>query len=314
MEKVDDYTIRFKTKEPTAPFYHFLADTNAMIIPKEVVDMEPGPDGRPWDSVDPFKGREPVPADRMIGTGPFMWDNLVFGIEYRAVRNPTWFGWGDPSLGRPYLDGYKATGQGLNDATMESLFRRKEIDSAGFIDNPSGSSISWTNPRADVPATATSGWLNTRFKTYCEPFNDWRVRRAFHLAVDRQEVTDVIGSGAWKRVGPVNSAIQYWAMPDEELLALPGYRTGADREQDVTEARQLYEAAGNPPIPQIWFADVPAYIPRFAPTYLETIKRNLGITQDIKYQTVPYSRIAEGLVNKECDQGAMTWGLRQRLD
>jgi ABC-type transport system substrate-binding protein len=309
MEKVDDYTIRFRTKEPVAPFYHFLADTNAMIIPKEVVDMEPGPDDRPWDSVDPYQGRGAKPADRMIGTGPFIWDNLVFGIEYRAVRNPNWFGWGDPDLGRPYLEGYKATGQGLNDATVESLFRRKEIDSAGFIDNPE-----WIlNIMDEIPELVfqrqqTSGWLNTRFKTYCEPFNDWRVRRAFHLAVDRQEVVDVIGSGAWVKVGPVNSAIQYWAMPDSELMALPGYRSGAEREGDIQEARQLFEAAGKPQIPMIWFADVPAYIPRFAPTYLETVKRNLGIDQEIKYQTVPYSRIAEGLVNEECDQGGMTWG------
>ena len=42
IQKVDDYTIRIKTKEPTAPFYHFMADTNAMIIPKEIVDDGPG--------------------------------------------------------------------------------------------------------------------------------------------------------------------------------------------------------------------------------------------------------------------------------
>ena len=33
IKKVDDYTIQIKTKAPVAPFYHFMADTNAMIIP-----------------------------------------------------------------------------------------------------------------------------------------------------------------------------------------------------------------------------------------------------------------------------------------
>ena len=33
---------------------------------------------------------------------------------------------------------------------------------------------------------------------------------------------------------------------------------------DIAEARQLYEAAGKPDIPQIWFADVPGYISAFA--------------------------------------------------
>jgi len=310
IQKVDDYTIRIKTKEPTAPFYHFMADTNAMIIPKEIVDMEPGPDGsRPWDSVDAYLTRNPPPSQRMIGTGPFMWDHLTFGIEYKAVRNPNWFGWGDPSLDRPYLDGYKATGQGLNDATVESLFRRKEIDTAGFIDNPEWIlNILDEMPDLNFTRQQTSGWLNSRLKTYAAPFNDWRVRRALHLAVDRQDIVDIVGSGAWYKVGPINSAIAYWALPNEELLASPGYRLGAEREADIAEARQLYEAAGKPDIPQIWFADVPGYIPDFATTYIGTIKANLGIEGDIRYQTVPYARIAEGYVNPEADIGAFSWG------
>jgi hypothetical protein len=130
-----------------------------------------------------------------------------------------------------------------------------------------------------------------------------------HLAVDRQDIIDIIGSGAWYKVGPVNSAIAYWALPDDELLQSPGYRVDdAGRAADIAEARQLYEAAGKPDIPQIWFADVPGYISAFAITYINTIKANLGITGDIHYQTVPYSRIAEGLVNPAADLGAFTWG------
>ena len=43
---VDKYTVEIKTKEPVAPFFHFMADTNAMIIPKEIVDNDPGPSWR----------------------------------------------------------------------------------------------------------------------------------------------------------------------------------------------------------------------------------------------------------------------------
>jgi len=313
MEKVDDYTIRITTKEPTAPFRHFMADTNAMIIPKEIVDMEPappGPNAKPWDSVDAFGDRTPRPGDRMIGTGPFMWDTLQFGIEYVAKRNPNWFGWDDPDLGRPFLDAYKATGQGLNDVTIQSLFERKEIDIAGFIDNPKWIVDFFNEHPGDLEYIRgrVSGWLNSRFKTNCKPFDDWRVRRALFLAVDRQQIVDVIGSRTWVKVGPVGQAIKYWALPEEELLSLPGYRLGADREKDKQEARQLYEAAGKPELPLIWFADVPDYIRRYAPTYINGIKEILGIEKDIKFQAVPYSRIAEGLIKDDCDQGAMTWG------
>ena len=310
IEKIDDYTIKIVTDGPVVPFRHFLADTNAMIIPPEIVDMEPAPgDTKPWDSVDAYGEREPRPAGRMIGTGPFMWDTLKFGIEFTAVRNPDWFGWDEPDLQRPYLDAYKATGQGLNDATIESLFRRKEIDVAGFIDNPQWLvNIKNEFPELVFQRQQVSGWVNTRLKLFCKPFDDWRVRRALHLAVDRQNVVDVIGSGTWKKVGPVGSAIKLWALPDEELLSLPGYRFGPEREEDIKEARQLYEAAGKPEIPMIWFADVPDYIRRFATTYIEGIRQTLGMESDIKFQTVPYSRIAEGLLKEECDQAAMTWG------
>lgn len=310
IEKIDDYTIKIVTDGPVVPFRHFLADTNAMIISPEIVDMEPAPgDTKPWDSVDAYGEREPRPAGRMIGTGPFMWDTLKFGIEFTAVRNPEWFGWDEPDLRRPYLDAYKATGQGLNDATIESLFRRKEIDVAGFIDNPQWLvNIKNEFPELVFQRQQVSGWVNTRLKVFCKPFDDWRVRRALHLAVDRQQVVDVIGSGTWKKVGPVGSAIKLWALPDEELLSLPGYRFGPEREQDIKEARQLYEAAGKPEIPMIWFADVPDYIRRFATTYIASIRQTLGMESDIKFQTVPYSRIAEGLLKEECDQAAMTWG------
>ena len=310
MEKVDSHTIRFTTKEPTVPFRHFMADTNAMIIPQEIVDMEPGPDGRPWDSVDAYGSRKPPPGDRMIGTGPFMWDKLTFGIEFKAARNPQWFGWGNPELGRPYLDAYKATGQGLNDVTIQSLFERKEIDVAGFIDNPQ-----WlvdfkdNHPEVAYLRAPSSGWVNSRFKTYVKPFDDWRVRRALFLAVDRQQVVDVIGSGTWNKVGPVGKAIKFWALPEAELAALPGYRTdAAGREQDKQDARQLYEAAGKPALPQIWFADVPDYIKRFAPSYIRGVSEILGIEDEITYQTVPYSRIAEGLIKDDVNLAAMTWG------
>ena len=86
-------------------------------------------------------------------------------------------------------------------------------------------------------------------------------------------MVDVIGSGAWVKTGPIGPAIPYWALPDEELLALPGYRMGADREADKAEARRLYEAAGSPDIPLIWFADVPDYIRAYAPTYITQIKQ-----------------------------------------
>jgi peptide/nickel transport system substrate-binding protein len=309
IEATDDYTIRIKTKSPVAPFFHFMADTNAMIIGKEIVDNDPGPGGFPLDTVDSNRG--PKPGERMIGTGPFLWGELKFGIEYKAIRNPDWFGWDEPDLGRPYLDGYTVSGSSLNDTSLEALFRRREVDTAGFIENPDWVfDIKREKPELEFFRSWISGWINSRFKVFCKPFDDPRVRKAIHLATERQQVVDVIGSGEWKMQGPVGQAIQYWALPYDELLTLPGYRqSSAERTEDITEARRLYEAAGSPELPQVWFADIPSYIPNFIGTWKQFMSQNLGIPQDkLRTITQAYSRIAEAIADESCDIGSMTWG------
>ncbi|HEV8575120.1 MAG TPA: ABC transporter substrate-binding protein [Dehalococcoidia bacterium] len=309
IKAVDDYTIEIKTKTPVAPFYHFMADTNAMIIPKDIVDNDPGPGGLPLDTVDTNRG--PAPGERMIGTGPFLWGDLKFGIEYKAIRNPEWFGWDEPDLGRPYLDGYTVSGSSLNDTSLEALFRRREVDTAGFIENPDWVfDIKREKPELEFFRSWISGWINSRFKTFCAPYDDVRVRKAIHLATERQQIVDVIGSGEWKMQGAVGNAIQYWALPYEELLTLEGYRQStAERTEDITKARQLFEAAGSPELPQVWFADIPSYIPNFIGTWKKFMSENLGIPIDnLKTLTQAYSRIAEAIADESCDIGAMTWG------
>jgi len=305
----DPYTINIKTKGPIAPFYHFMADTNAMIIPKEIVDNTPSQNGQPLDTVDTNNG--PKPGERMIGTGPFLWGDLKFGIEYKAVKNPNWFGWGEPDLGRPYLDGYTVSGSSLNDTSLEALFRRKEIDGATFIENPDWIyKIKREKPELKMFQLWVSGWIGTRFKMFCQPFDDVRVRKAIHLATERQQIVDVIGSGEWKMQGPIGGAISYWALPEEELLASPGYRqSNAEREEDIKNARQLYEAAGSPELPQVWFADIPSYIPNFIGTWKQFMNKNLGIPADkLRTLSQAYSRIAEALADNSCDLASMYWG------
>ena len=305
----DPYTINIKTKGPIAPFYHFMADTNAMIIPKEIVDNDPGPGGQPLDTVDTNRG--PEPGQRMIGTGPFFWGDLKFGIEYKAVKNPEWFGWGEPDLGRPYLDGYTVSGSSLNDTSLEALFRRKEIDGATFIENPDWIyKIKEEKPELKFFQLWVSGWIGTRFKMFCQPFDDVRVRKAIHLATERQQIVDVIGSGEWKMQGPIGGAIAYWALPESELLASPGYRQGsAEREEDIKKARQLFDAAGSPELPQVWFADIPSYIPNFIGTWKQFMNKNLGISVDkLRTLSQSYSRIAEALADDSCDLASMYWG------
>ena len=69
-----------------------------------------------------------------------------------------------------------------------------------------------------------------------KPFDDPRVRRAIHLAVDRQALIDAF-TPVWEpafvtRWLPMASA---YATPQEELLQMPGYRS--DKTADIDEAK-----------------------------------------------------------------------------
>jgi peptide/nickel transport system substrate-binding protein len=82
-------------------------------------------------------------------------------------------------------------------------------------------------------------WPNTNVK----PWDDLRVRRAASLAINRWDALKVL-EDTTTVAGPV--VPPNWALPDEELLALPGYATGADKEKEREEARGLLAEAGFP--------------------------------------------------------------------
>jgi peptide/nickel transport system substrate-binding protein len=303
IEKIDPYTIKITPDGPVSPLLHFLADTNAFIIPKEVVDQER----------DTLEFPHSEPQSRMIGTGPFLWGKLTSLQEINCYRNPDWFGWDNPELGRPYLDGYTSFFI-VDNASNESLFRGKKIDVAGGSGDPAWVfDIKDEIPELEFLREVVSGWVNTRFKVFdningapCAPWSDPRLRKAIHLASDRQQVMDFVWAGEAALTGPVGPAIGKWALPQEDLRKIPGYRfSQADREEDLALARQLYEEAGSPEL-EFTFADQPSYIPDFAPSFIEGLRQNLDAS--VKKQVIrAYPQIAEGLL-KGCDQMIASWG------
>ena len=260
IEAVDDYTVRIVLKEPLATFLHTLADTNAFIVAPELVD------DRDWMDT----------QDAMLGTGPFIWDELQPLVEARFLRNPDWFGWGQPDMGRPYMDGYTSLFL-ADDATLESTFRTKKLDVALQVNDPA-----WVfEVRDEFPDVVGvdqgfSVWLNSRLLVSEGTFSDFRVRKALHLAVDRQQIADSLFRGYARMHGPVSPVLEEWALPQEELAALPGYRSApADRETDIAEARRLYEEAGSPDL-EVVFGDQPSYVPAFADEFVENLSQTLG--------------------------------------
>ena len=276
IEVVDPLTLRIRTKRPTAPFLHFLADSSAFIVAKELVD----------------ESDEMNRQEAMLGTGPFMWDELKPLVRSSFVRNPDWFGWGEPELDRPYIDGYKSHFL-FDDASIEAAFRTKKLDVAFQVNNPD-----WVAKlRQDEPDLINfdmgfAAWIKAAFRIDQPPYNDIRLRRAIHLASDRQQMLEAFWQGYGKMQGPVGWVLKQWALPQEELFKKPGYRLSKqEREEDEREARRLYEAVGSPDL-KVIFADQPAYIQQFAPQYKRQLEKVLGAKVD--YDIWTYPQISEG--------------------
>ena len=85
-----------------------------------------------------------------------------------------------------------------------------------------------------------------------EPWNDERVRYAVHLGIDRDDWVEInrIEGGGQNVIGvlrPTNwmPPGTVWALPDDELWAMPGFRNGpGEKQADIDEANRLLDEAG----------------------------------------------------------------------
>ena len=225
IETPDKYTLVINLEEPYAPLLDSIAYTGTLILPREFVESFP----------------EKIITEGMIGTGPFM------PVEYKNQqlatykKNPDY--WKKDSQGGqiPYLDAIELLN--FTDAQAAvAAFRARNID----IMAPNKTNFDVLKkeiPGANAFITNTVSFMNFRLNVTAKPLDDVRVRRAMHLAVDRQQFRDLISEGLSTISGPVTAPVY----PDvantmDWLMSQPGYRQPKD--QDVTEAKRLIKEAG----------------------------------------------------------------------
>ena len=272
----DSHTLSITLKQPVAPFLNFLAGRHAFIVSPDVVDAT-----------------DHVYAElAMIGTGPFMLESLQPEVAVKVRRNPAWFAGDDnpddAGAGRPFLDGYDAVYTPQDDDNQRTLFHRSIVDATGFPDPAALSTEQKTN-LADIALgeTDAGGLLGCRLLLDRGPFNDDRVRRAIHLAVDRKAMVDLLypdmdGRPSAKLSGPVAPAMGAWALSPDDLAKRPGYRSDdAGRAADIAEAKKLFAAATSdrPTLldVKVVFGGVPKAIPERAVAALQQQLRAIGI-------------------------------------
>jgi ABC-type oligopeptide transport system substrate-binding subunit len=173
------------------------------------------------------------------------------------VRNPDWFAKDDLAdqgiSNRPLSDAVEFIWQPSDDTSVEVAFRSKQVDLTWYTDNTAPDRIG-PDTGALIDECISGSWINSRLlvadsAAAKSPFKDLRLRQALDIGIDRSRLGQQIYQGSYKLVPPVPQALIGWSLPLDELTKRPGFRfKREEREQDLIQARQLWEAGGGPSI------------------------------------------------------------------
>lgn len=228
---IDAKTVEIKTTNPAPDFIPMLATDVFKILPKAYI--EGGADLTEWSNG--------------MGSGPFIPTNLTKDVSLELEKNPNYW-----KEGLPYIDGSihftiadkgTAIGAYRTGQVLMNTWPATNLSNAEVIELQKSDADT-----LDVYLIPNSSFLGTLINTTIEPFNDVRVRRAMHLAVDRSEFRSIFG-GNVVPVGTPFPPDSWFGRTEEEALQLPGYRSGPDggkHPDDLAEARRLLAEAGVP--------------------------------------------------------------------
>ncbi len=179
------------------------------------------------------------------GTGPFIVKQRVSGASWSLVRNPDYF-----KPGLPYLDGVEIVV--VADAnTRNAAFFTHRVQWSGITDQQFESKLNQLKDSGQIYQRLELGGCGTWFvgmNHQKPPFNDLKMRQALNLALDRK----AIGAVAYRdNILPLTEQLMFYhqgqeyATPKEKIWdVIPGWGTGAKKQQEVEQAKQLVKAAG----------------------------------------------------------------------
>lgn len=240
--KIDDYTVKFTTPKPFAPF---LASLSTAIAPKHI--FEPAVK-KGKEFFDTFLSTNINPKD-LVTSGPFKMVEYVPAQRAVYKRNPDYYVINSKGEKLPYLD--KIIYLIVGDANNEVLkFEGGELDVIGvkgsdvprFKERQTRGKFALVNLGPDTGTMYLSMNLNDREneegKPYVNPikgkwFRDVNFRKAVDLVIDRENMVYNIANGFAKPLFTPESLNSIFL--NEELKGYP---------RDVEKAKELLRTSG----------------------------------------------------------------------
>ncbi|MCL5950379.1 MAG: ABC transporter substrate-binding protein [Chloroflexi bacterium] len=218
IDVVDNSTVRFTFKEPTATFWSTISLPYAGIVSpasiKQVAESGKG---------------------NLIGSGPFMLGEWKAGQSITLKRNPAYH-WGAPitqNQGAPYLESmvYKV----IPDATTQlAALEAGDVD-AIFINQPDHRQKLQANSSIRLQDAVLNSMIYLGYNCKKAPFDDVKVRQALSHAIDKDEILNLALGG----IGMIAHAPLPPSLPGYDN-SLKTYELGFDK----SKAQALLKEAG----------------------------------------------------------------------
>jgi peptide/nickel transport system substrate-binding protein len=223
IEAPDDYTVQFKLAEPRPADFimgAIASGWNGIVRKKTLEDNN-------------YNLRKTLDVP---GTGPFQSVRRVEQEVWEMKRNPNY--WNE---GLPYLDGVEFYHALPFSPELGSALLSGRVDYARLIDPVTRKEVDAKDGMTAIDyyqSVIQATWMNATKG----PLADSRVRRAFHLVLDRPVLVEVVRDVAPMMVGGFIYPFSDFATPIDKLRERLGYQDNQDA--SVAEAKKLMQEAG----------------------------------------------------------------------
>jgi peptide/nickel transport system substrate-binding protein len=217
LQTPDLNTFSFKMSSPFVPAFREMSNPTWAVVPAKVIER--------YGSSFTFGGL----GQKAWGSGPFMLNEFRGTERIILKRHPEYF-----LSPRPWVDEIRYIII-TEPQSLLAAFDSGQHDINGALMNKAQAEERMKKKDLIVVKAPTRFYPVIHFKIR-PPFDDIRVREALDLAIDRDEIIDLIWDGEGNYNGPVQWLLARFSLPQDELRAAMPY--------DPQKAKDLLRAAG----------------------------------------------------------------------